>query len=80
MPGLVPSSYLAVSETLPASMAFVFPSRILNRVYKSLRQRKKGLLRAEIKLSPTNYTQVISGYFVNIKDPLVPVFRASFAF
>lgn len=27
-----------------------------------------------INLSPANYTQVISGYFVNIKDPLVPVF------
>lgn len=67
---------------LPASMAFVFSSRILGTVHlnKSLRQKKKKKIRAEIKLSPTNYIQVISGYFVNIKDPLVPVFRASFAF
>lgn len=42
MPGLVPSSCLAVSEMLPANMAFVFSSRILGRVHlnKSLRQKK----------------------------------------
>lgn len=44
------------------------------------KKKKSGPIRAKIKLSPTNYTQVISGYFVNIKDPLVPVFCASFAF
>lgn len=43
-------------------------------------RKKSGQIRAKIKLSPTNYAQVISGYFVNIKDPLVPVFCASFAF
>lgn len=41
---------------------------------------KKKKINKIIKLSPANYTQVISGYFVNIKDPLVPVFCASFAF
>lgn len=35
---------------------------------------KKTSTRRQIKLSQTNYSPVISGYFVNIKDPRVPVF------
>lgn len=43
MPGLAPSSCLAVSKMLPVSMAFVFSSGILRRVHlnKSLRQNNK---------------------------------------
>lgn len=72
---------LSICEILPAYMPFVFSYRILNKGHLNRRGGKKsGLIRRETKLSPTNYTQVISGYFVNIKDPLVPVFCASFAF
>lgn len=43
-------------------------------------EKKLNVDKRKIKLCQTKYIQVISGYFINIKEPLVSVFCGSFAF
>lgn len=74
-----PTSFIRHLNRHFAFCSFVFPP--ITFFNQSIWWGKKlNADKREIKLCQTNYTQVISGYFVNIKDPLVPVFSGSFAF